>query len=126
MAMSKSDQCKKTKAIDVQIGGNLRALRSFANITQAELSEVLDVSFQQLQKYEKGSNRLPIARLYKLQKLFNVPFESFFSGIDSVDIKSMALIQSDSQTLSIYHKIKKIKDDGLKSKIEKIIDILVS
>lgn len=69
----------KASDIDVLIGANLRDLRLFFGVTQAELARVLGVTFQQVQKYEKGKDRLSAARLYVLARFFDVPLDAFFA-----------------------------------------------
>ena len=64
------------------IGENLKNLRIARGLNQKDLSEILDVTFQQVQKYEKGINRLPIDKLRMVKRAFNVPYELFFIGLD--------------------------------------------
>jgi transcriptional regulator with XRE-family HTH domain len=63
---------------DVQIGHRVRALRIARRLSQAELGKALGVSFQQVQKYEKGVNRVSAGRLQRVAELFEVPVTSFF------------------------------------------------
>lgn len=65
------------------IGANLRRLRRKAAMTQEEIAAVLGVTFQQVQKYETGMNRLPIEKLYLLKHMYDVPYEYFFVGLES-------------------------------------------
>jgi transcriptional regulator with XRE-family HTH domain len=69
------------------IGINLKQLRELKHLTQGDLSEFLNVSYQQIQKYEAGKNRLPINSLYKLKHFFDIPFEYFFVGINNEPAK---------------------------------------
>ena len=57
-------------AIDLHVGGRIRALRNLKKITQDELGEALGVSFQQIQKYEKGMNRVSGGRLLQIAAVF--------------------------------------------------------
>jgi transcriptional regulator with XRE-family HTH domain len=63
------------KAIDRAIGQRLRAHRLAARMSQADLGKHLGVTFQQIQKYEKGTNRISGSRLVRLTELFNVKAE---------------------------------------------------
>ncbi len=65
------------------IGANLRRLRHKVGLSQVDLGCSLDVSFQQVQKYENGQNRLPIEKLYLLKHLYGVPYEYFFAGMEA-------------------------------------------
>lgn len=69
MKKSKTGQAIKTRsagAIDIHIGGRLRALRNMKDMSQEELGTALGVSFQQIQKYEKGMNRVSGGRLLQI------------------------------------------------------------
>lgn len=58
----------------------IRALRFKNNMTQADLSQQLSISFQQIQKYETGKNRVSASTLAKIAAVFNVPVGDFFGG----------------------------------------------
>jgi transcriptional regulator with XRE-family HTH domain len=66
--------------IDKHIGHRLRARRMMLHMTQTDLAKLLGVTFQQLQKYEKGTNRLRASTLPKLASALNVPIVYFFEG----------------------------------------------
>jgi DNA-binding transcriptional regulator YiaG len=65
--------------IDVIIGANIKRVRKFYGMTQHQVAQLLNITFQQLQKYENGKNKISAARLYKLSALLDCPFEYFFS-----------------------------------------------
>lgn len=60
------------------IGSKIRVLRKHAGLTQESLAELLDITTQQVQKYESGSNRLNTDRLQEVAKALNVPVQAFF------------------------------------------------
>ncbi len=64
------------------IGANLRRLRHKAGLSQVDVGKRIDVSFQQVQKYENGQNRLPVEKLYLLKHLYDVPYDVFFAGFE--------------------------------------------
>jgi transcriptional regulator with XRE-family HTH domain len=65
---------------DSQVGASIRAHRLIAGISQSSLAERLGVTFQQIQKYEKGTNRVGAGRLPLIAEIFNVPIDALFSG----------------------------------------------
>jgi transcriptional regulator with XRE-family HTH domain len=69
---------RSASAIDRYIGARMREQRLALNVSQAELGEKLGVSFQQIQKYESGVNRVSAARLYDLCKALNLSLLSMF------------------------------------------------
>jgi transcriptional regulator with XRE-family HTH domain len=74
----------KTKSVPDEtslIGLNLKQLRELKKLTQNDMALFLNVSYQQIQKYESGKNRLPIDRLYRIRDFFDIPFEYFFVGL---------------------------------------------
>ena len=75
---------KKSRAcaLDRRIGGNLVKLRTKMKLSQQKMAAILGVTFQQVQKYEKGSNRLSAANLYRLHQYFDVPLDYFFASHD--------------------------------------------
>lgn len=66
--------------IDVYIGKRLRRRRRILGLTQQQLAETIGVRFQQIQKYECGSNRITAAKLFRLGSALNVPPNYFFEG----------------------------------------------
>jgi transcriptional regulator with XRE-family HTH domain len=63
---------------DAEIGRRLRLLRNERKISQTEIAERLGVTFQQIQKYEKGNNRIAASRLEEIADFFKVPMAFFF------------------------------------------------
>ena len=78
--MSKVD--KKTKSapdpVDIHVGNRLRARRILLGISQEKLADSVDLTFQQVQKYERGTNRISASRLYQFAKILDVPVAYFF------------------------------------------------
>jgi transcriptional regulator with XRE-family HTH domain len=69
---------KQVTAADRAVGARLHALRKARGLTQTALAEVLGVSFQQVQKYERGQNRIGAGRLRTLAALLEVPISAFY------------------------------------------------
>ena len=64
------------------VGQQIRARRVMAGLSQTALGDALGVSFQQIQKYEKGSNRVGSSNLYAIAQALDVPIAAFFDGLD--------------------------------------------
>jgi transcriptional regulator with XRE-family HTH domain len=69
-------------AIDKVVGRNIRILRLAKGLSQTELADALGVTFQQVQKYEKGTNRVGSGRLLKISAILGVKITDFFEGTD--------------------------------------------
>ncbi len=67
--------------IDVHVGARLRQRRTLLGMTQTTLGGSLGVSFQQMQKYENGVNRISASRLFALSRVLDVPIEYFFDDM---------------------------------------------
>jgi len=77
--------------IDIHVGQRLKARRVGLRISQSEIGKALDVTFQQIQKYENGANRIGASNLYKLAQALNVDVSYFFDDIPSASkIKSLS------------------------------------
>ena len=70
---------------DVHVGTRMRMRRQLINMSQERLGELLGITFQQIQKYEKGSNRISASRLFYSAKTLGVPVQFFFDGLPGVD-----------------------------------------
>jgi transcriptional regulator with XRE-family HTH domain len=70
---------KAANEVDAAVGARIRNLRLRNKLSQEEVGRRLSVSFQQVQKYEKGANRVGASRLSELAKIFDVPIGTFFS-----------------------------------------------
>src|SRR5262249_14939975 len=69
---------KEPQPLDRQVGARIRAKRKVLRITQQDLAARIGVSFQQLQKYEKGRNRIGASRLQRVAEVLDVPVSYFF------------------------------------------------
>ena len=70
---------RKATNVDVVIGSRLRAQRLTRKLSQEELAESLGISFQQVQKYESGTNRISASRLKEISDILRVPISSWFA-----------------------------------------------
>ena len=64
--------------VDVHVGGRLRIRRTLLGLSQTALGEALGLTFQQVQKYERGANRMGSSRLYDIARILDVPVRYFF------------------------------------------------
>ncbi len=67
--------------VDVHVGARVRQRRTLLGMTQTGLGVALGLTFQQVQKYERGTNRVSSSRLYELSRVFDVPVEHFFEDM---------------------------------------------
>lgn len=110
-----SEGCIVMKSIQVRklnlyIGKKLREKRKKAGLTLENISSAVNVTYQQVQKYESGQSKIPLLKLYELSILYRVPLQHFFEGIEKI--------------LTDDHKITQ-NEDFITSKIQKISNILI-
>lgn len=72
--------------VDVHVGARVRLRRTMLDMSQATLGEFLGLTFQQVQKYERGSNRISASKLYKLSEILDVPVSFFFDDAPEVEV----------------------------------------
>lgn len=72
--------------IDVKVGGRLRMLRLAKGMSQTDLGAEIGVAYQQVQKYEKGTNRIAISRLVEIARVFNVSVMDFLVHVEGINI----------------------------------------
>jgi ribosome-binding protein aMBF1 (putative translation factor) len=77
---TKSQQARKTDDLDLAIGKRIRERRILLALSQEELARRIGLSFQQLQKYEIGENRISATRLFRLGQILGVPITWFFGS----------------------------------------------
>jgi transcriptional regulator with XRE-family HTH domain len=69
---------RKPNPVDVHVGSRVRYRRMIVGMSQEKLGEKMNLTFQQIQKYEKGTNRIGASRLFQLSKILDVPVGYFF------------------------------------------------
>lgn len=69
--------------VDVHVGQRVRARRKMLGLSQTQLGKELGVTFQQVQKYERGTNRIGSSRLFRLSSALDVPVAYFFEGAET-------------------------------------------
>src|SRR5690625_2959231 len=99
--------------IDMHVGGQLRRRRTALVLSQGQVAEGVGVTFQQIQKYEKGQNRIGAGRLYRVAAILAVPVSYFFEGINecsapssntSGDLESFAASAEGRALVSAFHR----------------------
>ena len=84
MAKSKSRHGRGTgipNPIDVHVGARVRQRRTLLGMNQTKLGDAIGLTYQQVQKYENGANRISASRLFDLSRLFDVPIQFFFDDM---------------------------------------------
>jgi len=72
---------KQANPVDAQVGNRVRLRRMLIGMSQEKLGEMLGLTFQQVQKYEKGVNRIGAGRLFHIAQILSVPIDYFYEGV---------------------------------------------
>jgi transcriptional regulator with XRE-family HTH domain len=89
--------------VDVHVGGRLRLRRTLLGMTQTSLGEAIGLTFQQVQKYERGMNRIGSSRLYDLARVLDVPINFFFEEMPAgVASKSPAQMRGLAEPIDTF------------------------
>ena len=116
---------RSVTAIDRHIGYRLRACRMMLRLNQSELGKAIGVTFQQLQKYEKGSNRVSASTLQKLAVTMEVPITYFFEGASSEKIQSnkeWTEFLATSEGLALIRAFKRIDSKDLRRAVVHLVE----
>ncbi|MBB6308770.1 helix-turn-helix domain-containing protein [Xanthobacter tagetidis] len=89
---------KAPNPIDKHVGARVRMRRMMVQMSQEKLGEHLGITFQQIQKYEKGTNRIGASRLQQISTVLGVPVAFFFEGAPSVGPEVDGVTESHSPT----------------------------
>ncbi|WP_439360472.1 helix-turn-helix domain-containing protein [Bradyrhizobium sp. DASA03007] len=119
--------------LDARIGERIRRQRKRIGLSQKELAGRLDIVFQQLQKHESGTSRVPASRLYEIAKALNTPISHFFDcdnhaatqgGSQFSDISAILGTKKGilgKQVLELVTAFIKIKDEGARADIVSLV-----
>ncbi len=104
--------------VDIHVGTRIRLRRKLMKMSQEKLGDQLGVTFQQVQKYERGSNRVGASRLWKLAQVLDVPINFFYDGLGSES--DTAEFADNDQTPVVYNFINSSDGVSLAKAVSKI------
>jgi len=93
-----SENKKKPNPIDIHVGSRVRLRRNMLGMSQEKLGESLGITFQQIQKYEKGTNRVGASRLQAIASVLSVPVSFFFEDAPDIPGSPTAGFREDNST----------------------------
>ena len=124
---------KSPNPIDKHVGSRVRMRRMMLNMSQEKLGDALSLTFQQVQKYEKGTNRIGASRLQQIAHILQVPVSFFFEGAPHMpgqaagmnDAPSPAYVSdflATSDGLSLTKAFMRIKNSKLRRRIVDLVE----
>lgn len=127
---------KKPNPIDIHVGSRIRLRRTMLGMSQEKLGESLGITFQQIQKYEKGTNRVGASRLQNISTILNVPVSFFFedapgenpmSGVGEASSSNYVVdFLSSSEGLQLNRAFVKISDPKIRRRLVDLVKALAA
>ncbi|CDL01269.1 putative HTH-type transcriptional regulator [Magnetospirillum gryphiswaldense MSR-1 v2] len=131
----------KPNPIDVHVGNRVRLRRTLLGMSQEKLGEALGLTFQQVQKYERGANRVGASRLYDLSRVLDVPVSYFFDDMNDETMaasprhmvratedppESEEAILAQRETLELVRAYTRIKDPNVRRQVQELAHTLAA
>lgn len=126
---------KAPNPIDIHVGARVRLRRLMLGLSQEKLGEGLGITFQQVQKYEKGTNRVGASRLQAISTILDVKPSFFFEGIDSdqapssgaeIEVSGLNGFISSKEGVELNRAFAKIQDANTRKKIVALVRALAN
>lgn len=116
---------KVAKRADARVGERIRERRTELGLTQEDLAKQLMISYQQLQKYETGANRVSAGRLYEIARILNTDVHYFFEGLDpSTEARPLEHGGKNRLAIELVRNFVHIDDPDLRSAISGLVKSL--
>lgn len=124
---------RQSNPVDVHVGARLRLRRTLIGLSQSQLGRDIGLTFQQVQKYERGANRIGASRLYDLASILDVPVSFFFDDMPEeikqktpeqrrqTDAKHEADPMHRRETLELVRAYYRIIDPGVRKKFFELV-----
>jgi transcriptional regulator with XRE-family HTH domain len=115
---------RKMNPRDIEVGRRIRARRMQLGLSQTALGNQLDITFQQVQKYEKGTNRVGAGRLQEIAQFLQVPVGFFFdpvAGVSAANQKIFGFLDT-AHSLRLVHAFSRIRDKRVQHSIVKLVE----
>jgi transcriptional regulator with XRE-family HTH domain len=122
---TKSRRSSDEVEIDQHIGQRVRERRIVLGLSQTNLADGLGITFQQLQKYEKGHNRIAAGRLYGCAQLLDVPPDFFFEGLEGSDSGTPDETRSD-EALKLARAYYRIDDPAKRQRVRRLVQAVAA
>ncbi len=125
--------------VDVHVGARVRVRRTLLGMNQTNLGDAIGVSYQQMQKYENGANRISASRLFDLSRLLDVPIQHFFDDMPTAVSASSPTLgggkakelpsheldpMAKRETLQFVRAYYKITDPEIRSRLRELTKVL--
>lgn len=132
LQLIKTDMEMSKQSIDENVGKRLRLRRTMMGLSQEAVAKAVGITFQQVQKYEKGSNAMNARRLYEFAQFMNVPVAYFFEGLEGEGAGAKGFSEtsaesfehnnvSDRESLEMMKAFKRITEQPVRKRIADLV-----
>ena len=97
-----AESSKSPNPVDLHVGGRVRMRRKMLGVSQERLAEALGLTFQQVQKYERGANRISASKLYEIARFLSAPIAYFFEGLGDPTAGALAAGLDDASEQHVH------------------------
>ncbi len=115
---------RNANAYDDHVAKRIRMARKARGMSQTEFGEPLGISFQQIQKYESGKNRVSAGRLFEMANLLEVDISYFFEGLEPISRSKKPLPVVLSSAEELYAKFCSIKSPGVRKHVLRLVSVM--
>lgn len=117
---------KRPNKFDLEVGRRLRAQRLARKVPQTELARLLGVSFQQIQKYEKGVNRVGAGRLQEIASIFGVPVSFFYQrkGREPAEASELFGFMNTARVHRLIKAFSRIQSQEIQSTLVRFVELI--
>src|SRR5215207_1901143 len=120
---------RRPDSVDIHVGQTIRAHRLAAGLAQTDLAQKLGISFQQLQKYEKGMNRVGAGRLSRIARVLNIPVTKFFENEAELPASANAFpfrFVSDRHALRLMRAYSEIDNRDIRHILADLVEVMAT
>ena len=129
-----ADELRGPNEVDINVDAMVRIRRKALGMSQSDLANATHLTFQQIQKYERGTNRISASKLYAISRCLNQPIEAFFRGLEGLVTENrfeFGHLQPDAMgSLSseegegLAQSLSQIRDPDVRRKIFELVSVL--
>ncbi len=125
---------KRASGVDTEIARRVYVHRKRLGLSQTELAQKLGITFQQVQKYEKGTNRIVAGRLFQLAVVFNIPIQTLFPPAEprppteddtAIDTDALADLLLTADGRRLYQAFLQLKDRIVRKRVIALVEALI-
>lgn len=126
MSNTNENEPRLAKRVDSHVGSRIRKRRTLLGLTQEQLASALNISYQQVQKYETGANRVSAGRLYQISRELSVEVGYFFEGLETEEAQEMPHGGRNRPTIELAKNFSEIDNPSVRAAVSNLVRTLTA